>query len=67
MMSDRLLTSKEIESVVGLSRTAIYRMEIRGDFPKRVKIGARKIGWYESEVNDWLARRERARLGDDAA
>jgi hypothetical protein len=33
----------------------IYLMESEGRFPRRIKIGARAVGWLESEVQEWIA------------
>ncbi len=43
--------------ITGLRRSTIYRMQARGQFPQRVKIGARAVGWIEREVREWLAER----------
>lgn len=39
----------------GLSRTTIYRRELRGEFPKREQLSARSIAWYESDIDDFVA------------
>jgi len=26
----------------------------RGTFPKAIKLGARSVGWLESEINAWI-------------
>ena len=42
----------------------IYQLESTRRFPCRVRIGARAVGWVESEVQRWLADRvERYRAG----
>jgi prophage regulatory protein len=43
--------------MIGLRRSTIYRMQANGQFPQRVKIGARAVGWIEREVQEWLAHR----------
>jgi prophage regulatory protein len=43
--------------MTGLRRSTIYRMQASGQFPQRVKIGARAVGWIEREVQEWLATR----------
>lgn len=35
----------------------IYQLESKRRFPCRVRIGARAVGWVESEVQHWLAER----------
>lgn len=57
----RILRLPEVETRTGLSRSAIYAMEGRGAFPRRVKIGRRATGWLESEVSDWIEQCAAAR------
>lgn len=48
---------------ITLSNTTLLRLEARGRFPRRVRIGGTTVAWLMSELNDWLAERaeERAR------
>jgi prophage regulatory protein len=48
--------------MTGLRRSTIYRMQASGQFPQRIKIGARAVGWIEREVQEWLAKRVGATL-----
>ena len=41
----------------GLGRSMVYQLEASSQFPRRVKIGARAVGWIEQEVQLWLADR----------
>jgi prophage regulatory protein len=41
----------------GLSRMTIYRLENRGEFPKRKQLSPNSVGWLESEVDEWIATR----------
>jgi prophage regulatory protein len=43
----------------GMGYTTIYRLEIAGDFPARVKLSPGRVGWLRSEVEQWLTERER--------
>lgn len=54
---DRLLRRPEVESLVGLRRSAIYNAINRGEFPRPVQITSRAVGWRESEIEAWLAAR----------
>ena len=38
----------------GKCRTAIYDEIQAGTFPKQIPIGARAVGWDESEIDDWI-------------
>lgn len=50
----------EVESITGLSRSTIYDMMARGDFPRPVRIGAKAVAWPESKISKWLSQREAA-------
>lgn len=41
----------------GLGRSMVYQLEAASQFPRRVKIGARAVGWIEDEIQQWLADR----------
>ena len=51
---DGILSSKDVLKTVPFSRRHLYRLEQRGDFPTRVKVGRRKVGWRESEIKAWI-------------
>jgi prophage regulatory protein len=38
----------------GLSRSTIYSLIARGEFPQKIQLSTRSIGFLESEVNDWI-------------
>ena len=52
-----ILRRKTVEIRTGLSRSSIYQKMADGHFPKPVSIGARAVGWLESNINDWIADR----------
>ncbi len=58
---DRLLTVREVAERTRLSRATIYKMVRDGDFPRQVQIGANKVAWLRSEVDDWIQSRADAR------
>ena len=50
-----ILRRKQVEARTGLARSTIYdRLRTDPAFPKPVSIGARAVGWIESEVQQWL-------------
>jgi len=51
---ERIVRTKELLELIGLSRTTIWRMEKEGKFPKSVSLGEGSIGWRWSEVTQWL-------------
>jgi len=44
----------------GLKRTMLYDLIAKGQFPKQVSLGARAVGWYEDEVDEWIRNRDSA-------
>ena len=54
---DRILRRREVERRVGLGRSAIYAAINRGEFPKPIKLTSRAVGWRQSDIEAWLARR----------
>ena len=38
----------------GLSRSTIWRIERRGEFPKRRRLSAGAVGWRGSEIDAWV-------------
>lgn len=41
----------------GLGRSMVYQLEASNQFPRRVKLGARAVGWIEEEIQSWLEDR----------
>lgn len=59
----RLLKLKIVTEVTGVSRSHLYALAKRGDFPKPVKLTERSSAWIESEVQDWIDSRIAQRDG----
>lgn len=47
--------------ITGLSRVQIWRMEKRGLFPKRVKLGENSVGWLRHELQSWIKAKAASR------
>jgi prophage regulatory protein len=59
----RLLRLQQVGEVTGLRRSMIYQLEADGNFPRRVKLATRAVGWVESEIRAWIAARIMIRDG----
>ncbi|MYA11702.1 MAG: AlpA family transcriptional regulator [Gemmatimonadetes bacterium] len=66
-MRVRILRLPEVQRRTGLSRSTIYVRLDRGLFPKPVSLGARAVGWIESEVDEWIRERIAESRGDSMA
>ena len=52
-----ILRKSEVARRVGLSPVTIWRLEKEGNFPSRVQLGPRCVGWKEEEVDQWIESR----------
>ncbi len=59
-----ILRRKQVQARTGLARSTIYLHIKNGTFPRPVPLGARAVGWLESEISDWIAERVRIARGD---
>lgn len=57
LVSQRLIRLPEVREKVPLSRSMIYLLVSRGEFPKPVNLGRRSVAWVEAEVDDWVKAR----------
>jgi prophage regulatory protein len=53
--NERILRLPEVKKRVGLSRSSIYQAIQRKVFPSPIPLGARAVGWLESDIAEWLA------------
>jgi prophage regulatory protein len=63
-MVDRLVSKKELRTLVLYCDAHIARLEAAGLFPKRVRLGNGprcRVGWLLSEVMAWLQQKTTAR------
>ena len=58
---DRFLREAEVALVTSLSRAQRWRLELRGDFPARIRLGGRTVVWSAREIEEWMKSRPRAR------
>lgn len=64
MTSNNIIRISQAISKTGLSRSTIYTLINRGEFPTRIKLSPRTVGFLESEVNDWIAQRLAASIAE---
>lgn len=53
-MKKRFLRFPDVQKLVGLSRTTIWRLEQEGKFPARKKLGENSVAWLEEEIEKWI-------------
>lgn len=52
---DNILRMPEVQRRTSLSAATIYRREKSGTFPARIRLGPKMVGWYESDIGEWIA------------
>lgn len=58
----RILRTRDLAEMLGISKTSIRRMAEAGEFPPAISLGPRMIGWHLAEIEEWLSTRERVAL-----
>ena len=56
---DPVLKLKDVCPVIKRSASAINRDRRLGTFPAPLRLGARSVGWRTSDIQQWIADRER--------
>ena len=51
---ERILRLSDVKERTGLSRSTIYLYVSDGIFPRPINLGARCVGWLESEIDTWI-------------
>ena len=59
--ADELLSAHALLAIVPIAKTTIWRLERRGQFPRRISISPRRVVWRRSEVEAWLSAHAAAR------
>ncbi len=52
--NETIIRLPEVIQRTGLSRSTIYAYVEKDMFPKPIKIGLRAVGWYESDITEWI-------------
>jgi prophage regulatory protein len=57
----QILRTADVVRLTGLSKTTLWRLERRGIFPSRIRLGLNSVGWRDEEVQRWIESRPRGR------
>lgn len=66
-MATTILRLPAVKGRTGLSRSTIYFHVSNGSFPRPVSLGARAVGWVESDIEGWISRKILESRGSDPA
>ena len=59
----KIIGKKELLGKVPVSETTIWRMERKGQFPRRITLAENRVGWFEDEIQTWQESRPRGPAG----
>ncbi len=54
-----IIRDKKVKERTGLGRVQRWRCVKAGTFPAPIQLGPNSVGWYEDEIDQWLADRPR--------
>ena len=54
MVQSKILLKRQVMERVPYSATHIYRLMANGLFPKQIRMSANRVGWLESEIEQWI-------------
>ena len=60
MVMDRYLTSDDVQALIGVSKSTLYRVIRTAGFPRPIALSPQIRRWSESEVRSWITERPRA-------
>ena len=63
----RLISIADLLTQIPVSSATMWREIGAGRFPKPVRIGARRVAFFQDEIDSWLAQRVAARDAKAAA
>lgn len=56
----KLINRKTLLGMIPLSERAIFDMEKRGDFPKRIALTSRNVAWDLEDIESWVQARKQS-------
>jgi prophage regulatory protein len=62
----RIIRMRELTERVGMCRSQIYNLIDAGEFPRQIRLSSRCVGFYESEIDEWIVTRQRVGSNCDA-
>lgn len=61
--AEKIIRCREVQERCGISRSSLYEklnpksLRYDKEFPKPLKLGAKSVGWLESDVQTWINNR----------
>jgi prophage regulatory protein len=49
-----ILRLRKVTETTGLAKSTIYKKITLNEFPKQISLGAKSVGWLESDIQKWI-------------
>lgn len=59
-IEEPMLPRRSVERMTGLSKSTLYRLIKKGEFPQPLRMTRKAVRWRREEINEWLSHRPRA-------
>ena len=63
MKNNTLIKLPVVKQLTTFSRSTIYRLMSKGEFPKQIKLSERSSVWSLEEIYNWIEEKKDARNG----
>ncbi len=50
----KIMRLPEVQELTGLKRTTIYEKMKTGEFPVKIALTTRTVGWLQNEIEAWI-------------
>ncbi|MEX2374425.1 MAG: AlpA family phage regulatory protein, partial [Dehalococcoidia bacterium] len=64
IMAEAIIRPLEAAKRCGISRSLLFALRAKGDFPQPIRITSRTIGFREADVDTWIRQRIAATCSD---
>jgi len=54
----KIMRPKQVAQYLSLSLATLWRLNQKDDFPKKVQLSKRSVGWYLEDIDAWLEMRK---------
>lgn len=50
----KIIRLKNVTDKTGMAKSTIYKKIAANEFPKQILLGAKSVGWLESDIDNWI-------------
>lgn len=58
---NKIIRPKQAASFLSLSLATLWRLQQQNDFPKKIRLSAKAVGWLEDDIVAWVEKRKEIR------